>query len=170
MPVVGVAEATAATIGAYSDSTILTIPSKGLCPPSGVLLLQMSRSGHSDRSDKHYDFNCPSRNDQADGCALGPLLLCRALVGHHIGHGPRRTGSTRQSPRQSCNGAAGAGGASHHHPAGGRREGSQLHTTLDGRGVVTNEDHPDCAGRSGLHVVWFTVWAEPVRRLYVQSV
>jgi hypothetical protein len=141
-------------------------------PSSGVLWQRMSRSGLPNRSDKHCDFSCPSRNDQADGSrAIGrPLLPCRALVGYHIGDGPRRSGSPRQSARQSWSGAAGAGGASHDHPAGGRRQGSPLHTTLHRRGVIANQGHPDCAGRSGLHVVWFTVWAEPVRRLYVQSV
>src|SRR5882724_7195763 len=87
---------------------------------------------HGETGVRICDFSCPSRNDQADGSrAIGrPLLPYRALVGYHIGDGPRGSRPPRQSAQHRRSGAAGACGPSHYHPACGRREGYPFHATL----------------------------------------
>src|ERR1700733_12664653 len=118
--------------------------------------------------DSRTDFRCPSTNGQADASdAPGyPLRLSRPPVCYHLGDGPGRS----RSLRQYWSGTAGACGASHHHHAGRGRDRYPFHAPLHGRGLIANEGIPDCAGRSGLYVVRFPVWAEPVRWLQVQSV
>ena len=51
-----------------------------------------------------------------------------------------------------------------------RWEGHSLRTSLHSRRAVANKGCSDCSGRSGLHLVWHAIWAQPVGRLQLQSV
>src|SRR5712692_2119826 len=51
-----------------------------------------------------------------------------------------------------------------------RWDGRPIHTPHNHRRAFAKKSFPDCTGRSGFYVVWYAVWAEPVRRLRLQGV